>query len=175
MQSPDRKTVDCGYFRNIRKVAAHSSIWGSEFLRSSEPGRNGAESCCTAGKRCKTPIVPIGEASTQRRQVARGGACVFGCTPAKKSGPKAHSLSSSEIVGNCWAGAPESQVPSTRSRCSPRASLILRSDLARRPGRSTGAGSSVWPRTLPLRSARVCGRSRHGIGSESSWPPRLTF
>ena len=38
---------------------------------------------------------------------------VFGCTPAKKSGPKADSLSSSEIVGNCWAGSPESQHPAS--------------------------------------------------------------
>ena len=58
-------------------------------------------------------MAPIGEASTQRRQVARGGACIFGCTPAKKSGPKADSLSSSEIVGNCWAGSPESRHPAS--------------------------------------------------------------
>ena len=110
-------------------------------------------------------MAPIGEASTQRRQVARGGACILGCTPAKKSGPKADSLSSSEIVGNCWAGSPESQHPASAqqkvqefSACQP--------NCEKRVGSSAGKVHRRWVERLAKDFASA---ERQGAQALPTW------
>ena len=97
--------------------------------------------------------------------MARGGACTFGCTPAKKSGPEASSLGSSEIVGKCWAGSPESRHPASAqqkvqelSACQP--------NFEKRFGSSAGKVHRRWVERLAKDFASA---ARQGAQALPTW------
>ena len=119
-----------------------------------------------------------GEASTQRRQVARGGACTFGCTPAKKSGPEASSLGSSEIVGKCWVGSPESRHPATAQQKVQELSA-RHPNFEKRFGSSAGKVHRRWVERLAKDFASAARQGAQALPTwhrvRKQWLPQLQF
>ena len=78
--------------QNIRKVALHSSIWGSEFLRSAGRGRNGTQCCVPQGKGAANLSAPTakprrsGGKSHVMKAVRQPSSCAAATDKAQASG-----------------------------------------------------------------------------------------